>query len=39
MSLSTQLSVCRLLQQVDMIRYDIWYHTFVNCSWVDIRWQ
>jgi len=27
----------------DMIRYDmiryIWYDIFVNCNWVDTRWQ
>jgi hypothetical protein len=28
-----------LYQNYDMIWYDIWYDIFVNCNWVDTRWQ
>ena len=32
--------ICYVMIWYDMIWYDmIWYDIFVNCSWVDTRWQ
>ena len=27
------------ISMYDIYSYDIWYDIFVNCKWVDTRWQ